>query len=189
MAIRKGDRTPIESGHMTLNPIVHMGIPSLIVFALAGIAWGQMPINPYRLRGKYAGVLVAASGPAMNLLLAALCIVAAGLWLRFGANVDQVVNGTADSPLVENLFMFLSLGAMLNVVLAILNLMPVPPLDGSKILGGLSLRMGQLYSHPNAGVIGMFILIAVFFISPMGDVIFSAASQWTLRMIILLAGG
>ena len=69
-AIALGDRTPIESGHMTFNPLVHMGGMSLVAFALIGIAWGAMPINPARLRGRYAEALVALAGPAMNLVLA-----------------------------------------------------------------------------------------------------------------------
>ncbi|VAX40844.1 hypothetical protein MNBD_PLANCTO03-1356, partial [hydrothermal vent metagenome] len=49
-AIRCGDRTPIELGHMTPNPLVHMGPASLIAFALFGLAWGSMPVNPSRFR-------------------------------------------------------------------------------------------------------------------------------------------
>src|SRR5687768_7769180 len=45
MAIRLGDRTPLETGHMTWNPVVHMGMYSLVVFALIGIAWGMMPVD------------------------------------------------------------------------------------------------------------------------------------------------
>src|SRR6056297_3003392 len=57
-AIRLGDDTPVVTGHMTWNPIVHMGAFSLFVFAFIGIAWGQMPINPSKLRGRYAESVV-----------------------------------------------------------------------------------------------------------------------------------
>lgn len=49
-AISQGDRTPISQGHITLNPVVHMGWPSLIFLVIAGIAWGQMPVNPSKFR-------------------------------------------------------------------------------------------------------------------------------------------
>ena len=51
-AIFQGDDTPLVTGHMTANPVVHMGIPSIFIFLLLGIAWGAMPINPYKLRNK-----------------------------------------------------------------------------------------------------------------------------------------
>jgi Zn-dependent protease len=189
-AIYKGDRTPIESGHMTLNPVVHMGIPSLIMLALCGIAWGQMPVNPYRMRGKRADVFVSAAGPAMNVLLAALCIAAGALWLRFGLDANASLDGgTLETPWQVNVLLFLWLGAKLNIVLAILNLMPVPPLDGSRILAGYSPKMAQVYSHPNAPVIGMFVLLAVFFLSPMGDLISMWAGDGVLWVMAWLAGG
>src|SRR5579862_344316 len=72
VAIWLGDRTPIELGRITLNPLVHMGLPSLIVLLISGIAWGAMPVNERRLRGKYAPALVAAAGPAMNVLIAVI---------------------------------------------------------------------------------------------------------------------
>lgn len=81
VAIRLGDRTPIETGRMTWNPLVHMGQTSLIVFALVGIAWGMMPVNPSSLRGRYGDAWVSLAGPAMNLALALVLIVLGGIWL------------------------------------------------------------------------------------------------------------
>src|SRR5262249_8984123 len=70
-----GDRTPIETGHMTWNPLVHMGQMSLLMFALVGIAWGQMPVDPSRFRGRYDDAKVALAGPLMNLALAITALV------------------------------------------------------------------------------------------------------------------
>ena len=62
-AIRQGDDTPRRFGRMTLNPLVHMGVPSLVMFALIGIAWGAMPVEPSRFRwGRRGRVLVSAAG-------------------------------------------------------------------------------------------------------------------------------
>ncbi|MBT5381502.1 MAG: site-2 protease family protein, partial [Phycisphaerae bacterium] len=70
-AIWEGDKTPIETGHMSANPVVHMGRFSLIVFALIGFAWGLMPVRPWRFRhGRLGEAIVAIAGPAMNLALA-----------------------------------------------------------------------------------------------------------------------
>lgn len=123
-AIRLGDRTPIETGHMTWNPLVHLGVPSLVLFALLGMAFGSMPVNEHRLRGRYAPSLVAVAGPVMNVLLAGVLVLALALWTAYG---------TAPDPLNQNLRLFFFSGAALNVVLALFNLVPVPPLDGSRI--------------------------------------------------------
>ncbi len=149
-AIRCGDRTPIETGHMTWNPVVHMGQLSLIMFAIVGIAWGYMPVSPGRMRGRHADAFVSAAGPAVNLGLFALCAIGAAL----------TYDATWTSP---RLFEFLRLGAMLNVVLLLLNLLPVPPLDGSRILASFSWKYRQLISHPQASVWAFGAIIAVFF--------------------------
>ena len=58
-AIRQGDDTPRRFGRMTLNPLVHMGVPSLVMFALIGIAWGAMPVEPSRFRWGRRGRVLA----------------------------------------------------------------------------------------------------------------------------------
>ncbi len=66
-AISQGDDTLFKTGHLTLNPLVHMGIHSLIFLAIAGIAWGQMPVNPGKFRSpKWGNILVAAAGWFFN---------------------------------------------------------------------------------------------------------------------------
>ena len=127
-AIRRGDRTPIETGHITWNPLVHMGAVSLACFALFGFTWGAMPVDPSRMRGRYAGAFVAAAGPAVNLGLCVICILGDALWLRFGADTG------APSHVVKNVHTFLWTGAMINVMGVLFNLLPIPPLDGSRIL-------------------------------------------------------
>ncbi len=125
-AIKLGDDTPIHQGRMTPNPLVHMGLFSLLALAMVGLAWGQMPIDSSRLRGKRAETKVALAGPAMNLLLAIVCLTALGLWLRFG--------GPAPGPgLAENGQQLLQIGGMVNLALLAFNLLPIPPLDGSHV--------------------------------------------------------
>src|SRR5262245_41654647 len=84
MAMRLGDQTPELTGHMTLNPLVHMGPFSLIVFVLTGIAWGTMPVDPTRFRmGRHGDALVSLAGPAVNLGLAVVCFVSLLAVMKF----------------------------------------------------------------------------------------------------------
>lgn len=156
-AIWQGDDTPIRLGRMTLNPITHMGPMSLLVFAIIGIAWGVMPVNPMRFRsGRLGEAMVAAAGPAMNLLLAGIALTALAIFRSFGPSGN----------FSDNLMQFFWTGGLLNLVLVMLNLIPFPPLDGARILAGLSNRAADLYSRPEAGQFAMFgLLFVLFFIS------------------------
>jgi Zn-dependent protease len=117
-AISQGDNTPIETGHMTANPIVHMGWPSLIMLFLAGIVWGQMPVNPSRFRTpKWGDIWVSAAGPLVNLGLALTSVMILHLFANFSAISPE----------------FFYLAAQINFVLCIFNLLPIPPLDGFHI--------------------------------------------------------
>lgn len=155
-AIALGDRTPIESGHMTFNPLVHMGGMSLVAFALIGIAWGAMPINPARLRGRYAEAIVALAGPAMNLVLAGTSLGLLALWLGF---IEGQWAGGVSLPDAarRNMIYLFRLGLMLNLLLALFNLLPVMPLDGGRVLANLSPEYRRIFE----GERGAYIMIAV----------------------------
>lgn len=153
-AIWQGDNTPRELGRMTMNPMVHMGPMSLLVFALIGIAWGLMPTNPARYRWKRRGhIVVSAAGPAMNILIAFVALTIAGIWRAFvGTETD----------FTDNVGMFFWAGGWINIVLAGFNLLPIPPLDGSGILSGLSFRCYQLFRSENAMMFSFFVLIVLY---------------------------
>ena len=155
-AIWEGDRTPVYLQRMTWNPLVHMGGTSLFVFALFGIAWGAMPVDPSRFRHRHGDALVAVAGPAMNLLLVIVCIVLGAITLRF--------EGSLGDPLGPNLRTFFVWGAMLNIVLMLFNLLPVPPLDGSRILSSFVPRFERLWQTENAQwfAFGLFLLVMWF---------------------------
>ncbi len=166
-AVRLGDSTPYDTGHMTWNPLVHMGPFSLIAFALVGIAWGAMPIDPSRIRGRHGEAIVAAAGPAMNLVLFAFCVVLAGVW----ALAEPHLPG----HYAANLHLFARVGATLSLVLAIFNLVPVPPLDGSRIAASFIPEYRRLFESENGqwiGLIGFMLLFAVG-----SDYIFAAAGS------------
>jgi len=128
-AIWQGDDTPRISGHMTADPLTHMGGMSLFALVLVGIAWGAMPVNPNRFRHKYGDALVSVAGPAMNIILALIGLSILAIWWR--------IDGMAQAGVAFNLQKFLEIFGIWNIVLAMFNMAPVPPLDGSKIIGNL----------------------------------------------------
>jgi Zn-dependent protease len=178
VAVRLGDRTPIETGHMTLNPAVHMGLFSIITLLLAGIAWGAMPISPNRVRGRFGESLVALAGPVSNVLLALIALTALGFWWRFG---DYLPRGTP----AGNFQYLLRVFGIVNLNLALFNMIPIPPLDGSKIMENLSQSYRKLAGHLQQGGASMIIFVIVF--SAAGNVIFPLAGKiaraW-LRLIV-----
>lgn len=127
VAYSLGDSTAKNAGRLTLNPIPHIDLfgsiilPFLMVISGSGaiFAWAKpVPINPYNLRDKkYGEARVAIAGPLANFILA----VAFGLLMRF-------------LPVGSNMLLFLGLIVYINLLLAIFNLVPIPPLDGSRIL-------------------------------------------------------
>lgn len=185
-AIRLGDRTPIEQGRMVFNPLVHMGTMSLVAFALIGIAWGAMPINPSRLRGRYGASIVALAGPAMNLLLALTSLVRLALWLGFGEGRWAGGLGLSDSA-AGNMRTLFHLGVALNLLLFLFNMLPVMPLDGGRILADLAPSYRRLFESERGPMImiGMIILLFLF----AGEVIFPAAFGATLWLERIVLGG
>lgn len=189
-AIWCGDRTPIETGHMTWNPMVHMGPTSLLVFAVAGIAWGLMPINPSRLRARHDEALVAVAGPAVNLALAIFCTLAGACWIA-AANSNGWGLLTPSETLYHNLQVFFILGAMLNIGLLLFNLIPVPPLDGSRIAATFVPAYRRAIESPNAQGAALIVFMAVFLLG--GQLIFGFAMDTAIegreRLLALIAPG
>lgn len=131
-ALSQGDQTAKYQGRLTLNPLKHIDpfgsviLPLLFVMTGSNIVFGwakPVPYNPYNLRnGRWSELWVAFAGPLSNICIALL----AGLTIRLlGAGLPEAT--------IE----ILSIATLINLVLAIFNLVPLPPLDGSKILFSL----------------------------------------------------
>lgn len=157
-ALRSGDSTPADSGHMTWSPLVHMGPMALIIFAILGFTWGAMPINPSRFRGRYDEAKVAFAGPAMNLGLILSCAFLIALWAKVASST-----GSIPDKLVDNVFLFLNVGVMLNCVLFLFNLIPIPPLDGSRILANF-LPAYRDFIYTERGALAGFIAFGILFL-------------------------
>jgi Zn-dependent protease len=184
-ALWEGDTTPRDTGHLTINPIVHMGWFSIIALLIMGIAWGLMPVNPSRFRhGRRGWAVVAAAGPAVNLLLSALCIVLCAVVIRYS---------TFAEPLSGNLKMFLVVGGWLNIYLMLFNLMPVPPLDGSMILSGFSNTALRFFSKPGVQQFGLLALFLAVFSTNLADQAVDHIQAATVRaiayVVMILPGG
>ena len=172
-AIWEGDDTPRVTGHMTVNPVVHMGLPSMILFLILGIAWGMMPVNPYRFRhGKWGRILVSAAGPMMNLVIAFIVLTVLGFIINPYAEQSDVVT-------------FLLTGGYLNLILFALNMLPVPPLDGSNILANLSDTVASWYRHPRAQMAGL-LLFFLLIMTNMFDAVFMWAQYSAARYALFI---
>lgn len=137
-AVALGDRTPQEQGRLTLNPVVHMDILGTVILPVALLLVGQPPfgwarpvqITPYRFTRKFrlktALMLSAAAGPAMNLLLALVL----ALLLAWGRTRGVIPGGIRATEVLTYALFF-------NVLLFVFNLIPLPPFDGSRVLGGV----------------------------------------------------
>jgi Zn-dependent protease len=178
-AIACGDDTPRETGHMTFNPIVHMGWPSLIAFAILGIAWGAMPVNPARFRHRGDEALVALAGPMMNVLLAGLAVLLYAVWV--GAAGGYWFGTGVGGNLYTNVRTFFFVGAMLNIALALFNLLPVPPLDGFRVLMTFIPPLRDLFRSSAGGVIALIVFVVLFTAGP--GLIFSVAGRAAARAI------
>ena len=117
-----GDDTAYRDGRVTLNPISHLDLLGSLMLLMAGFGWGRpTPVVPSKLRGGVFGpVAVALAGPVSNLLIVAVC---AALYLL--------------PPFREQggyLFILVVMVAFTNALLFVFNLIPIPPLDGSKVI-------------------------------------------------------
>ncbi|MBU1119007.1 site-2 protease family protein [Patescibacteria group bacterium] len=120
-----GDITAKEEGRLTLNPAAHLSLWGTVMLFLAGFGWGKpVPFNPYNLKHQRLGpVIIALAGPLSNLLL----IVVFGLFFKFVFPLFGLDKGNA-------LYSFLMIFLVSNAILLLFNLLPIPPLDGSKLL-------------------------------------------------------
>lgn len=161
-ADKLGDRTARYAGRLTLNPLPHIDplgsifLPALLALTNSPVLFGwakSVPYNPYNLRpGRFSEAIVAGAGPASNLAIA-LC---AGIFLRL-----EELSGASD---------LLFIIVLVNVMMAVFNMVPIPPLDGSKVLsallpGSLARSYGEIRMRMehnpflSMGVVLLFVLL------------------------------
>ena len=167
-AYRLGDSTAKFMGRLTLNPVVHFDPLGGILLAVTmigntGFAFGwakPTPVNPRNLEGgRYGEAIVAAAGPISNLVLA----IAAALPLRYIINTPSLIE-QVPTIVLQVLFFFI----LINLVLMVFNLFPIPPLDGSKVLFAFLPPQVAWRWRPILEQYGFILLLLVFFVPP-GD--------------------
>ncbi|MEI7474330.1 MAG: site-2 protease family protein [bacterium] len=152
VAYKLGDNTPKLSGRLTLNPLAHIDLIGTIMLFVVGIGWAKpVPINTANLKNKYNVALVGVAGPLSNVILAVLFSIIGVICFKFKNN---------------NIFYFITLISIyltqINFLLALFNLMPIPPLDGSRIISAiLPEKLQNLYSKIER--YGFIIIIAIAF--------------------------
>lgn len=159
-----GDTTAKDANRLTINPLKHLDIAGTLLLIFAGFGWAKpVPINPYYFQGdrKKKIMLVSVAGPVMNLLEALVGAVILSLLYHSSLGYNSFF---------QYIFMFLSYYILINIVLAVFNLIPVPPLDGSKILMGL-LPDSKLHIILALERYGMLILMALVLFGVVGKII------------------
>jgi Zn-dependent protease len=189
-AMRLGDDTAARLGRLTMNPLAHIDALGTLLLPLLGVPFGwarPVPINPTRFRRnvsmRMAVLLTAAAGPLSNLGLAALCATLMGLAYRFSPML------LVAQPALAQL---LQIGVFLNVVLALFNLLPIPPLDGSRIVDALMPDRGR----PAWDAFGRYAPIALLAVIAaavfLGPNVIAATLGWVsvllARVTVLIAG-
>jgi len=175
-ALWLGDHTAEYEGRLTINPVKHIDPIGTIVLPILSLmlpgsflfGWAKpVPFNPYNLRNQRWGeAIVAVAGPLSNILLALIF----GLFIRFYV----IPHGMLDS----SMSVICQVIVLVNVTLAIFNLVPIPPLDGSKILSSILPKsfMQIRQSIEKFGFIGVFIFLIFIwqFFEPLIPFLFSA---------------
>jgi Zn-dependent protease len=189
MAHRLGDDTALHEGRVSLNPLVHMDPIGTLLFPLLQIFTGVLllgwakptPYNPANFGRevtlRQGHMLVAAAGPVSNFILAALFTVAFVMVFRVGV----VGPDNYTHPVARTLF----IGISMNVVLAIFNLFPIPPLDGSKVASyGLPGDIGDRYDRVIApyGFVILFVLVA----TGLSGYVLGPIMEWVVRTLVFL---
>lgn len=184
-----GDQTAKLEGRLTLNPIKHIDpfltilLPVTLAIIGAPIFGGAKPVpfNPNMVRyGEWGAALVALAGPLTNLLLA---FIAFGISVVIGQPVDLLL--TTDASLVE---LFLTLSVAVNLGFFIFNMLPLPPLDGSRVLYALApdfVRRG-MEALEQYGIVVIFAI--VLFASPFIAAIMTSATDFFLEVFSIIFG-
>lgn len=184
-AHRLGDDTAAMQGRLTLNPIAHIDPVGTLILPLLGVPFGwakPVPVNPTRFRrdvNMKAGMMItAAAGPLANIALAVLSAIAIGLVARFAPQALAAGSGLSLMSLLTTML-------IINVTLAIFNLIPIPPLDGSNVVYGL-LPPRQQYTWRQFQQYGPMLLLALLFFG--GRILFQVVFGPAQSLANLLVG-
>ena len=159
VADRLGDPTPRSYGRITLNPFANLDRTGMILALVIGFGWAYTPLNPNYMRGnpRRSMAIVAIAGPLANLLMAFLF----GLPVRLG-----LVAVMPPGEILPSLYSFLTFAVYYNLLLFAFNLIPIPPLDGFRILVGvlpfeMAIQLEKMYQYSQIIFLAVFFLLSV----------------------------
>lgn len=156
IASRLGDPTAKALGRLTLNPLKHLDPLGVLAFIIMKIGWAKpIPVDPRYFKNPLKDMLwVALAGPAANLMTAVASSLIAQILAAFATSIPKAV--------LMPLFQMAAASIWINIILAVFNLLPIPPLDGSKVLMGL---LPSRYAASLARIepFGFIILLALFY--------------------------
>ena len=176
MAYQLGDPTAAEAGRLTLNPLAHLDPMGTLMLLLFRFGWAKpVPVNFNRLNHpKRDMIYVSLAGPIANMITAVIFALILKLSYYFIGQITMTQNSSffnLSITMIRGWLLFLQTGVIINLALAIFNLIPVPPLDGSKILLGL-LPDPQAYKFAKLEPYGPFFLLILILSGIIGKVLF-----------------
>ncbi len=156
VAYRLGDPTARNLGRLTMNPLKHLDPLGVLAFIIMKIGWAKpVPVNPRYFKNPLKDMIwVALAGPGANLMTAIASSLVAQLLITFSAVIPKAI--------LFPLFQMVSASIWINIALAIFNLLPIPPLDGSKVLMGI-LPPRQAATFARMEPFGFIILLGLFY--------------------------
>ena len=167
MADKLGDDTARREGRLSLNPLKHMDPVGIAMLLFAGFGWGRpVEVNPNNFNRtisiRKGNALVAFAGPAMNFILAIVFSIVYGLLLAFGGNFLLTDTGDIISSIIISVI-------SMNVGLGVFNLIPLPPLDGSKILTAFLQTNARNWVESHERI--LYIIFIIIWITPIASLI------------------
>ena len=184
-ADKLGDNTPRSQGRLTLNPLKHIDPVGFALLIVAGFGWGKpVQVNPMNYKRNIsmtkADAIVAFAGPLMNFILAILSTVVLAILLKYELLVNLPIK------VMWIILVFIMEFVLINVGLGLFNLIPLPPLDGSKILNHFLPYKTRQWFEKNQYI--LYIIFVAIWITGIASLIISPCIQGVVKGLFTLIG-